>query len=79
MDALVLTPDKDSGSLRMYTFITMLVEQGIKVVFIPDNLEFDEKYTPRLQSIGVEVIYSPFVFSIVKYLKSHGELFDCVM
>lgn len=79
IDACTPTPDKDSGSVRMFAFMKLLVKRGVKVVFIPSNLAFDEKYTRELQAEGVEALYHPYVSSIENYLKTNGSVFDCVL
>lgn len=50
--------DRDAGSRTMHGFMKMLVERGFHVAFWPDNLHEDPEYTPALQDLGVEVIYS---------------------
>ena len=57
IDHYVPTPDKDSGSLRIFSIIEILVDLGWKVIFWPDNQAKSEPYVSWLQSMGVEVIY----------------------
>ncbi len=49
--------DKDAGSRTMFDFIAALIGAGHAVTFWPDNLWRDPDYTPRLQALGVEVMY----------------------
>ncbi len=79
IDHRVLTPDKDSGSVRMWNLILVLKEMGYKVTFVPDNLDSEQPYTRELQAIGVETIYTPFCCSVESYLKKSGGLFDVVI
>ncbi len=78
IDALVPTPDQDSGSLRMYSLLTIMRDMSLKVTFIPDNLSWVEGYTEALQKIGIEVLYHHYLSSIDDYLKKHGSDFNIV-
>lgn len=57
VDHYVLQPDRDAGSRSTLAIITGLQKMGFTVKFWPDNLWFDPEYTPKLQQLGVEVIY----------------------
>ncbi len=57
VDHYVLQPDRDAGSRSTLAIITSLLKMGFTVKFWPDNLWFDPVYTPKLQQLGVEVIY----------------------
>lgn len=59
VDHYVPQPDRDAGSRTMFAFVQCLLQMGCNVKFWPDNLWFDPVYTPRLQQLGVEVIYGP--------------------
>ena len=59
IDHRVPTPDHDAGSLRMAEILKTLVSMGCRVTFLPDNLSRTQPYTERLESIGVEVLYTP--------------------
>jgi GT2 family glycosyltransferase len=60
IDHRVPSPDRDSGSVRMWELLKALLELGCRVTFLPDNHLRWEPYSDRLQSMGVEVLYSPF-------------------
>ncbi|OCC14270.1 Glycosyltransferase [Dissulfuribacter thermophilus] len=62
IDHYVPTPDKDSGSLRIFSIIEILVDLGWKVIFWPDNQAKTEPYVSWLQSMGIEVIYGASSF-----------------
>lgn len=79
LDARIVTPDRDSGSVRMFNILKILVELDCKVVFASAGLVFQEPYVHDLQQIGVEVLYGPFVKSIDDYLKKWGDSFDAVI
>jgi O-antigen biosynthesis protein len=56
VDHRVPTPDRDSGSLRMWRMLEGFVELGCRVSFLPDDANAPEPYTSRLQGMGVEVL-----------------------
>ncbi len=60
IDHRVPSPDRDSGSVRMWELLKALLELGCRVTFLPDNHLRWEPYSDGLQSMGVEVLYSPF-------------------
>lgn len=57
VDHYVLQPDRDAGSRSTLAIMTSLQKMGFTVKFWPDNLWYDPEYTPRLQQLGVEVLY----------------------
>ena len=78
-DACTPTPDQDSGSLRMLNLIKILKELGYHVIFMPENLSYDDNYTKSLQQLGVECIYNPSVTNPIDYLKEKGKHLDAVL
>jgi GT2 family glycosyltransferase len=79
VDVYMLTPDKESGSLRMVNLFAILDELGFKVTFAAANLEAPEPYVSNLQMRGVECLYRPYVKSVAKHLAAHGEDYDLVI
>jgi GT2 family glycosyltransferase len=79
VDVYMLTPDKESGSLRMVNLFSILQELGFKVTFAASNLEAPDPYVSDLQQQGVEVLYRPYVRSIERHLSTHGDLYDLVI
>jgi O-antigen biosynthesis protein len=79
IDHHVPTPDRDSGSLRMFQILKVLHALGHRVTFIPDNLAKRQPYTSELQKRGIEVVYHPYLKRVRDYLVSHGCEFDVVM
>lgn len=57
IDHYVPQPDRDAGSRSTMAIISGLQKLGVNIKFWPDNLWYDPDYTPRLQQLGVEVIY----------------------
>lgn len=79
IEACMLTPDQDSGSVRMQAMLELAVELGSKVTFVADNLEYRQPYVGDLQSRGVEVLFHPYVRSIAELLEARGAEFDVVI
>ena len=79
IDHYVPSPDRDSGSLRMFQVLKLLRQLGHRVTFIPDNLANVPLYTRKLQKRGIEVVYHPYVRNVRDYLISHGSDFDIVV
>ena len=79
IDACMLTPDQDAGSMRMQEVMEILVNLGCKVTFAPDNLEYRQPYVVALQQLGVEVQFHPYARSISMLLGTRGDEFDAVI
>ncbi len=79
LDARMLTPDQDSGSLRMLNMMRALQPLGCKVTFVPQNLIAEEPYASELQQIGIEVIGSPHARGVREFLQARGSEFDAVI
>ncbi|MFZ9583528.1 MAG: glycosyltransferase [Pseudohongiellaceae bacterium] len=79
VDARVLMPDNDSGSLRMFNLLKILQQLGYKVTFIPDNMQYHERYTPLLQALGIECWYVPFCLNVRQHLELRGASYDLVI
>jgi glycosyltransferase involved in cell wall biosynthesis len=79
VDVYMLTPDKESGSLRMTNLFGILQELGFKITFAAANLEAPEPYVSNLQKRGIECLYRPYVKSLGKHLKQQGGIYDLVI
>ena len=79
VDATTPTPDQDSGSLRMLNLMRVLIDLDVQVSFLPDNRAFVARYTPALQELGVEALYSPYASDPVRFLRERGREFDLVI
>ena len=79
IDACALTPDADSGSLRMFNLLHMMANKGAKVTFAAENLQSYEPYTTQLRIAGVEHLSVPHIFNLTQYLESHGYAFDVII
>jgi len=79
VDVYMLTPDKESGSLRMLNLFSILQELGFKITFAATNLEAPEPYVSDLQKRGIETLYRPYVKSIDQHLSARGSDYDLVI
>lgn len=58
-DHQVPRPDEDSGSVRMASLLELLTELDQRVVFFAMNHAAPERYTDRLQRLGITVLADP--------------------
>jgi len=79
IEACMLTPDQDAGSVRMMAILELLTSLRCKVTFVADNLEHRQPYVGQLQEQGVEVLFHPYVRSITDLLSKRGPEFDIIM
>ena len=79
VDACMITPDQDSGSMRTLAMLELMVAAGSKVTFVADNLEHRQPYVRELQQRGIEVEFSPYVRSVTDLLRARGLEFDLVV
>ena len=79
VDACMLTPDHDAGSLRMQAILEILTSLRCKVTFVADNLEYRQPYVSQLQQRGIEVLFHPYAGSIAEILAQRGSEFDIVV
>lgn len=80
IDATMLTPDQDSGSLRMFNLIRVLRRLGFSVTFAPSNLADSERYANKLERNGVEVVRPPDYKTLDEFLEKAGTEFElCIL
>ncbi len=82
----MLTPDIDSGSLRMYHLLMILKDLSYRVTFIssftsswPPYTSRLEKDTNQLRELGIEVPNNSTVSSVEDHLHQTGKLYDVVI
>ncbi|MDD2725285.1 MAG: glycosyltransferase [Methylovulum sp.] len=71
-------PDIDAGSYAAIQEMRLLQSLGFKVTFVPENLAYMGQYTETLQRLGIEIVYSPFEYSMQSFLEKRGGEFDIV-
>ena len=79
IDARVLCPDQDAGSMRMLSLLLIFQELGFQVSFIPANLLRVSPYTERMQELGIECLHFPFVPGFGTFFAEHGREFDVII
>ena len=79
VEACMITPDQDAGSVRMLAMLELLVELGCKVSLVADNIEYRQPYVGQLQQAGVEVWHHPFVDSVAQLLSERGKDLDVII
>lgn len=73
------TPDQDAGSVSVFNMLLLLREMDFQVTFIAeDNFLYMPDYTVMLQRAGIEVLYAPYVTSVVQHLQDMGGRYDLV-
>ena len=79
VDACIVRPDTDSGSVRMRAILEVMVGMGLHVTFVADNLEYQQPYAKDLQQLGVEFWHGPHIQSVTELLKQNGASYDVVV
>jgi GT2 family glycosyltransferase/glycosyltransferase involved in cell wall biosynthesis len=79
IEACMLTPDQDAGSVRTLAMLELMVAAGCKVTFVADNLEHRQPYVADLQQRGVEVLFHPYARSVSDVIARRGREFDVVL
>jgi glycosyltransferase involved in cell wall biosynthesis len=80
VDATILMPDRDAGSLRMFNLIKVLQGMGFAVTFIPSDLSNPKDYVETLQQAGIQVACLPHVESVESFLQAFGAEFElCIV
>jgi len=79
IDAVTPAPDQDSGSVRMFAMLELLVDMGFRTRFMPENLAWTGRHSEALQQAGVEVLTAPWLHDPQEWLTRHGEDLDLVV
>lgn len=80
LDHCTPTPDQDAGSITAMNLMLLLRQAGFQVTFIPeDNFLYMARYTPKLQRLGIEVLYAPHFMSVEQHLIESGSRYDLVV
>ncbi len=79
IDATTPEPDQDSGSVRLTHLLRLLRESGRHVTFFADNRAYVPGYTERLQKLGIEVLYHPWLGDPIDWLRANGSSLDAVI
>ena len=79
IDACTPMPDRDSGSVRMFELLRLMVDEGHAVTFFADNRMHDGPYTEALQHLGVQAWWHPWLADVPGWLKEHGPHYDAII
>jgi O-antigen biosynthesis protein len=79
VEAYMITPDQDSGSMRLLNIMRVLREENQHVVFLAENLEGTGRYRYELEAMGVEVLYDAWAGSVRKVLQERGNEFATIV
>lgn len=79
IDTCTPMPDRDSGSLRMFNVLRLLVTRGCAVSFLAENPAHGGAYTQALQQLGVEAWWHPWVADPARWMREQGPRFDTVI
>ncbi len=79
VDARVLQPDRDSGSLRMWNLLRILQSFSFQPTFLPINRQRVSPYTERMQELGVECLYGPHAGELDEFFACRGAEFDLII
>jgi len=79
IDSCALTPDADSGSLRMYNFLRMLARANLKTTFVAANLQSHQPFTDQLRREGVEHLSEPHISDLTRWLVANAYTFDVII
>jgi glycosyltransferase involved in cell wall biosynthesis len=72
-------PDRDSGSVRLFELLRLLVDEGCGVTFFPENGLDDGRYTQALRDLGVEAWTQPWLGALPDWLAKHGARFQLII
>jgi glycosyltransferase involved in cell wall biosynthesis len=80
IDAAMLTPNSDAGSLLIYNKMILFRELGFQVTFATSgNLNSSSKDVELMQGSGFEVLYTPYYQSVFDHLMECNDRYDVVM
>jgi GT2 family glycosyltransferase/ubiquinone/menaquinone biosynthesis C-methylase UbiE/glycosyltransferase involved in cell wall biosynthesis len=80
VDAAMLTPNEDAGSLLIFNKMILFKELGFQVTFATNELLSPiNKNIEDMQRVGIEVLYSPYFETLSDHLKICEDRYDIIM
>src|SRR5690606_38128750 len=79
VDTTTPRPDRDSGSLRAFNLMRLLLEEGHAVDFLPDDRADAGRYTDDLRELGVTVHCGPDAGGDLAWFRRHLPGFDALI
>ena len=77
VDDRVPEPDRSAGGLFVSQYLRLLVADGLRVIFLPDDGRATQPYTSTLQQLGIEVLYGDV--HLRRWLAKNGRYLDWVL
>jgi GT2 family glycosyltransferase/glycosyltransferase involved in cell wall biosynthesis len=79
VDVTTPEPSRDSGSLRLFSILRILHQEGWQVSFAPDDGFADDASIAALGALGVQVLCRPEVDNVPKWLSQYGADLNAVV
>lgn len=79
IDATTPRPDRDSGSLRLHSLMSRLVETGYAVDFLPDDGRDAGEYGRSLIAAGIGIAGRPGIVSPPAWALDNYRLYDAIV
>src|SRR5262249_4211555 len=79
VDASILTPDRDSGSVTTLQTMRLLQELGFAVTYVPADLRADARYRKLLEDAGLFTLDRSELLTFDDLLRTHGSMFEVVL
>jgi len=57
VDSYVPLHDREGGSNRLFALLKIMRDQGLHLIFLPDNYAAIQPYASELEALGIEVLY----------------------
>ena len=77
VDQRILTPQEDSGSVRMFALLRLLRGMGVKVTFAADQTERNDASEQALRALGVELLFGRE--AIANHLQEEGRRYTVAL
>lgn len=79
IDVTTPRPDRDSGSVRAFGLMALLVEAGYRVEFLPDDGRDAGHYSDALRAAGVQVHLVAGTSARIRWLRAHAPRCEAVI
>src|SRR5437868_984734 len=73
------TPDADSGSASMFSYMRILARAGFALTFAPMNFADDGRYSRALNGLGIKTLSAPEWTSIKAVIEAYAPGSDVVL
>lgn len=71
--------DKDAGSRSTFMYLQLMVDSGLRVLFMGDNFYPHQPYTATLQKMGIEVLYGDqYRLNWFDWLQTNSQYIDSI-